>query len=602
MQCWRAAVGEYPQLCHYDLMHKFLTTLMALLWLSACATPPPQPDAEVSSTTEEAVVEPDPAPEPEPAPPPQRAFPEDSFYQLLVAEFALRRQDYDTALTNYMEQAPQLRDRGVSAHTSRLAQYLKKDDAAIEASTLWVEVEPDNLEARLSLANLLARQGRGQEALPHMAVIVRAGGVANFTALANGFSQLDPTAQGELLADVDALHREYPANSQLLICKALMLESMGQTRAALDALQLVFKHNPDQLQAIVLEAKLQQDLGQVEGVYQRIEDILREQPGNSRLRMQYARLLTRTDIAAARRQFQMLLDDSPNDPEILFSLALIQREMGDLAVARDKLEKLVGIGERKDEAHYYLGRIAEQEQRWEDALMHYMQVKPGRDFVNAARRLSNILLLAGRRQEHARYFEQLRQRIPSLKLQLYAVEVESLNRQQLQNETVAVLDKALVDFPADTSLQYMRAMAYEKLGDIGAMERDLRDILTREPDNATVLNALGYTLANRTERYQEAEQLILQALELDPNEPAILDSYGWVRFHLGDYQTALDYLRRAYQAFPDPEVAAHLGEVLWVMGEQADALAIWQSALQKDPDSEVVLETMNRLGAEATEP
>ena len=122
-------------------------------------------------------------------------------------------------------------------------------------------------------------------------------------------------------------------------------------------------------------------------------------------------------------------------------------------------------------------------------------------------------------------------------------------------------------------------------------------VLALEPDNSTALNALGYMLANRTERFSEAETLIARALEISPDEPAILDSWGWVKYRLGDYTTALDYLQRAYRAFPDPEVAAHLGEVLWAMGEDDAAVVIWDRALSESPEHKILLETIRRLGA-----
>lgn len=597
MQVKTRFVGDSLQLCHHCSMLNILLIPALLLLLIGCTT---TPDAQPEEHATQQIITDDvmpPVAETEVAEVVQRPFPDDSIYPLLVAEFALRRRDYDTALDNYMTQAPQLRDSGVSAHTSRLAQYLKNDEAAVEATLLWVELEPENLEARLTLANLLAKQGKGAAALPHMAVILRAGGVANFTALATDFNLLNSTAQGELLAAVDQLQREFPDNSQLLICKALMLEALGQQERALETLQVVFETSPQQLQAVVLDAKLRQDLGQVDGIYDRMEAALLEQADNDRLRMQYARLLTRTDIAAARQQFQILLDKAPNDPDLLFSLALIQKEMGDLAAARDKLNKLLNLGQRQNEAHYYLGRIAEQEERYEDALMNYMQVKPGRDFVNATRRLANILMLAQRQQEHGEYFNQLRQGMPPLVAQLYSLEVESLNNHGSYTATIEVLDRALTELPENTSLQYLRSMALEQLGDLESMEADLRSILEREPDNTTVLNALGYTLANKTERYEEAQQLIARALALDPEEPAILDSFGWVRYRLGDYQQALEYLQRAYQGFPDPEVAAHLGEVLWALGEHDAAVNIWHTSLSRNAGSEIILETMRRLDA-----
>ena len=198
---------------------------------------------------------------------------------------------------------------------------MRRDAEATRASQLWVELDPENMEAQLTLANLLARQGRAREALPHMESILRAGGLANFTALVRGFESLDTGAGIELLAAIQSLLAEYPDNIQLRICQTLMLEELGQSKLALRELQLVFDKDPGQLQAIVLDAKLRQDLGQRKNIYKRIVAALEEQPGNMRLRMQYARLLTRTDLAEAERQFVILLEQEPEDPDLLFSRA-----------------------------------------------------------------------------------------------------------------------------------------------------------------------------------------------------------------------------------------------------------------------------------------
>jgi tetratricopeptide (TPR) repeat protein len=570
-------------------------SLTALAFLGACAaTPNPATDSRMSAQTgaslpaaavaEKTVVA-------------ERPFPDESVYPLLVAEFALRRNNYQLALDNYREQAPQLRDAGVSAHTTRLAQFMRDDNAALEASQLWVELEPTQLEARLTLANLLARQGRGPEALPHMLALERAGGTANFSALAHGFKELPPDQQEALFSGVIELRKEFPESTQAMICQALLLEDMGQTQAALNELEDVFDIDPSQLQAIVLEVKLRQDLKQTDGLYDRITAQLEAEPGNNRLRMQYARLLTRTDLPEARQQFQILLDQSPRDPDLLFSMALIQREMDDLEAARDKLEKLVSLDERTSEAHFYLGKIAEQQRRFRDAVLHYMLVSPGRDFVTATRRIAALLLTAGRMEEAAQYFDQLRQKYPPAAEQLYAIEANSLMEASFYDASLSVLDEALEITPEDTNLQYMRSVVHEKKGNLNAVEADLRGILMREPDNATALNALGYVLANRTDRYTEAELLITRALELQPDEPAILDSMGWVKYRLGEYDEAVAYLQRAYVAFPDPEVAAHLGEVLWMRGDTAAALEVWRVALENSPDHEVVVEAMHRLGA-----
>jgi len=532
---------------------------------------------------------------------PERPFPDASLYALLVAEFALRRRDYDLALQQYMEQASRLRDKGVSAHATRLAQFMHRNQEALRASRLWVELDPENLEARLTLANLLARYGHSREALPHMEVILRAGGLANFTALARGFRELSPEQRRDFLARIQTLLAEYPRNTQLRICQVLMLEELGRTEEALAELQPVFDTYPEQLQAVVLDAKLRLDLGMTEDVYRRILPVLEAQPDNHRLRMQYARLLTRTDLEEAERQFRLLVEQTPEDPDLLFSLALVQRETDDLEGARASLRKLLELDARTDEAHYYLGKTAEEQQRREDALTHYMQVQPGRDFGAATERIAQLLLAAGRSVELGTYFDHLRKRYPQLGERLYTIEADRLMAHQHAAEALQLLDRGLADFPRSIDLRYSRSMLYERQGNLVLAEEDLRSILLREPDNATALNALGYTLANRTDRYREAQELIGRALAISPNEPAILDSMGWVKYRLGEYGEALEYLQQAYSAFPDPEVAAHLGEVLWIMGDAKGARTVWDQALEKNPEHEIILEAMQRLGATPAE-
>jgi tetratricopeptide (TPR) repeat protein len=574
--------------------------LSLLLLLGGCAGSEQQPD--IVEATEAIPPTADPA-EPEEitdpvVEPPERAFPDDSLYSVLVAEFALRRRQYELALDTYMEESFKLKDAGVSAHTTRLAQFMRRDTDAMAAGGLWVELEPQNLEARLSLANLLARNGRPQEALVQMEEIIRAGGLANFTSLARGYETLSPEVQLDLLQRVRGLSAEFPDNTQLRLAQVLMLEALGQPETALEQLQPIFETQPYQSQATILDAKLRLDVGQSEGAFDRVNAALEMDPDNSRLRLQYARLLTQIDMTEAERQFRMLLDAAPEDPDLLFSMALIQRELDDLESARENLERLLTLNARTDEAHYYLGKTAEEQGRIEDAVIHYMQVQPGRDFGSAVERLARILLAGGQSAELGAYFDHLRRRNPELAEQLFAIEAEKLMASRHLADASALLDRALQEFSESVSLRYSRSILSERLGNVPAAETDLRHILQDNPDNSTALNALGYMLANRTDRYEESETLITRALELSPNEPAILDSMGWVKYRLGDYETALAYLQRAYRAFPDPEVAAHLGEVLWVMGQDSAAVAIWSRALGDSPDHKILLETIQRLGVD----
>ena len=566
-------------------MFRLLPIGMACALLLACASQAP-------------VSAPSAPPEPEPvaaaSEPPERAFPDSSVYPLLLAEFALRRQAYDIALEQYLAQAPQLRDAGVSAHTTHLAQFMAREQAALEAVQLWVALEPDNVEANNTLSILLIRQGRAVEAMPHMALLASKGEQVNFPALLSGYQELDPAQREALLDGINKLAQEYPDNVQLLLTQAMVLAESEQFDQAMAALQHLFEIEPNQSQAAMLEARILL-AQQAPEPYARLERVLAENPHDTQIRLQYARLLTATDMAAAREQFELLSAQSPRDGELILALALISRETGDDEAAKAYLRQLLALEQHIDEAHYYLGRIAEDNADLPAALYEYRQVEDGRELLVATSRASMILIGEGRFEENSAWFNRVRALHPERAEQFYSIEADLLTRSDQLALAIQVLDKALAQTPDSSSLRYARAMLAEQAGDLERMERDLRSIIAREPDNSTAINALGYTLANRTERYEEAYALISQALALQPDEPAILDSMGWVLYRMNRLDEALDYLTRAYAQFPDPEVAAHLGEVLWVSGDTDNAVSVWRGGLLKDPGNAVLAETLERL-------
>ena len=571
-------------------MFRLLLTSALLLVASGCATAPGSAPASMADQGAGTAADVE-APEP-----PERAFPEDSIYPLLVAEFALRRSAYDTALGNYLEQADRLRDPGVSAHATHLAQFMKREPQALQAVQLWVELEPEHPEANNTLATLLIRQGRPAAAVPHLATVARQGLQPNFPILLGGFRELSDTEKQALSDAVSALEDDFPDDTRLLLTRALILDELKQATAAGAVLAQLFALEPGQTQALLLDAKLRLQADHP-APFARIEAALVAEPENSALRLQYARLLTRSDIDAARRQFEILSAQSPRDGDLLLSLALLNQDHGDTLAAKAYLRQVLALEQRVDEANYYLGRIAEDENRPDEAIAAYSRVEDpeSREFFSARGRVGRILIESGDSSGSAEFFDLQRQAYPELREQLYALESELLAQAGLLDANMALLNQAVAELPDSTSLRYSRAMLGERVNDLALMESDLRHILTLNPDNATALNALGYTLSNRTTRYDEAYALIARALTLSPDEPAILDSMGWVLFHQGKAEEAVGYLQRAWESLPDPEVAAHLGEVLWSLGEEQEAYSIWREGLRQDPEHGVLRETLERL-------
>ncbi|KZX50359.1 hypothetical protein A3709_11445 [Halioglobus sp. HI00S01] len=574
-------------------MYRFLATACCFALLTACASTDTHEEIAVpavaASTPEQA---------PKPAPPiPERPIPADSVYPLILAEFAMRRGDYNTALDAYLEEAPTLGDVGVARHTTHLAQYMRRPEESLEAVQLWLALEPDSVEANNTAASLLAAQQQPLQALPHMAVVARSDVQANFPLLLQGFNQLPPAQQAELVAGLNTLGEEFPDDPALLMTQALIHAEFQQYPQAQAKLDKLFTVDPLQHQALLLEARVRLKQ-QEQDPFRHIRTVLEAHPEDSRLRLEYAKLLTSTDIVAAREQFEILSAQSPQDADLLLSLALINRENGDDLVARAYLQQMLALNARNDEAHYYLGRIAEDRSEQGEAVRHYQQIGDGRQYLAANQRLGQILIDSGQFEECRDWFASQRLRLPARSEQLYNIEADLLSSGGYLGASREVLNQGISDFPESEALLYARSMVSEQQNDLDLMERDLRTILANDPDNATALNALGYTLTNRTDRHDEALELISRALELDPEEPAILDSMGWVLFRQGRVEESLEYLMRAYAAFPDPEVAAHLGEVLWVSGDHESATRVWQGALLRDPNHPVLLSTLERLGVE----
>ena len=568
-------------------MNKSLALLTAFALLGGCqalpSSEPREPDAAAPAVTAAAVT------------PPVASFRPDTLYALLVAELAGQRERFDVALANYVEQARLTGDPGVAERAFRIAEYLGADDAALETARLWADSDRDNLDAQRAAAIQLARAGRHEEGMLYMEMVLLAKGDTHFDFLALSAAQLDPEARAGLLQGFERLFRRYPDNSQLLFGRAVLLQQDGRLQEALDTLE-AHPAGSREVAPLLLRTRLLRNLGRSAEALPLLETGLRRHPDDKRLGLTRARLLLelgRTE--AARAQFDSLLEHHPEDDDLRLSLALLHIEAQDWSEARRHLEDLLVRDSHVDTARYNLGRIAEQQGQRERALREYAAVGPGNDYLPAQLRRTELLVAAGQGEQALELLASARESQPDYALQLYMIEIDSLSGQQQTERAWQSVAAALEQFPEDLGLLYTRAMLAEKRGDLAGLERDLRFILEREPDNAMALNALGYTLADRTTRHAEARELIERAHELNPDDAAILDSLGWVHYRLGNLQEAERYLRLALERMPDAEIAAHLGEVLWVSGQQAEAREVWRRALADAPDSSILRETLQRL-------
>ena len=571
-------------------------TGLLLLALAGCAAAPKAP-LEPADASAESTAQAEPVSAPEPV---YKPFPDGALYPLLVAELAARSGHVDVALENYLQQARATRDPGIAAQATRIARYLKNPEATLEAALIWAEGEPSSPEARYTAATELTRVGRLQEAMTQMQALYAMGAGANFTAIAASALESPEADRKALLASLTQLGEE--ATNDVLVARAVLAQSLGDNEGALALTGRVLAEEPGNYQAVLIEAQVYQNRGETAKSLTRIKAALEAEPGNDRLRLQYARLLARNDLDGAAEQYSLLLKNAPDDAELRLSLALVYREKKDYARMRTELEALLAAGRQEDTAHVYLGEDDEREGRTDAAMDHYLAVKPSPAFPMAINRAGELQFKAGGAEAVDAAMKRFRSRWPEHETRIVLLQSELLVGKEAYDAAWELLSAALSAQPGEPSLLYARSMVAEKRRDIPGLERDLREMIRLDPDSALALNALGYSLANLTDRHAEALELIGRALALKPDDPAILDSMGWVQFRLGQPEKALGYLQDAFAKFPDHEVAAHLGEVLWSLGRKDEALEVWKKGLEGTPDSPIVREVIKRLGAPEPKP
>ena len=524
-----------------------------------------------------------------------RPFTVETFYALLVAEVAGNRNRFDIALANYIQQAHKTRDSKVTARATHIGQYLKAHKATLDTAQLWLELEPHNNEARLIVATELSYSGRLQEAFDQSVILLNNGSTTLFQNIAARAANATDIQREQLLQAYLELQPQHPQYPQLLVSIGLLQQQQQQYNDALSSAQSALKNQPDFIPAAILEAKLLNQLNRPVDALKRLDSMLEQYPDNKRLRLQYARLLSAYDLELAYEQFSILVQQSPEDANLRLSLALICTERGYITEAKQHFNHLILQNQRRSTAHFYLGRIAVGEHLDDDALDHYLRVEPGNDYLPAQLQISNILVGRNNYRQARIQLQQARQDAPEMSERLYLIEAEVLKQYRQFHRAEKALSQGLKQHPLNSKLLYSRAMLYQSNQRFKKAEIDLRTLIKYDPENAAALNALGYTLADNTDRLEEALDLIQQALNITPNDPAIIDSMGWIQYRLGHYEAAVLRLRQAMTSYPDPEIAAHLGEVLWVMGETEEAHKIWQQGLTLDPDNKIISETMKRL-------
>jgi tetratricopeptide (TPR) repeat protein len=521
---------------------------------------------------------------------------EPTLYDFLVGEIAIQRGDLPLAARTYLDLAKRTRDARVARRAVEVADQAKESELALEAARLWYDIEPSPHALQVLAATLVAAK-RVDEAGPVIEKLMSAEGVSR----ENAFMQLnrllarnpDKAANLRVIRGIAAKNAQLP-QAHFAVAQAAALA--GEDKAAIAAAREALKLRPDWELPVLLEAQVLQKTSPAAAA-KRLGEFVAAHPDARDARMSYARVLVQEKrLPEARKQFEAVAQSSPQNPEVIYAVGLLAYQVKDYPAAEGYLKRVLGLNYRDPDAvRYLLGQIAEEQKQWPRAIEWYDGIKDGDHLMPARMRTANALAKQGKLDEARAYLKRVAAENPEEEVQLIVAEAQLLRDAQRPGDAFTLLSDALGKQPEQPELLYDLALTAEKMERFDLLESNLRKLIEVKPDHAHAYNALGYSFAERNLRLPEARKLIEKALEISPEDYFIIDSLGWVLYREGDLKGAARELRRAYSGRPDAEIGAHLGEVLWMLGEREEARRIWDESLKAGPDNETLHKTIKRL-------
>jgi tetratricopeptide (TPR) repeat protein len=532
-----------------------------------------------------------------PADLPGRDLDSDLLYKFLLAEIAGQRGSYQVAAQAYLELARSTRDPRIARRATELALYGRQTEMALEAAKIWLAAEKGSTAARQTLVALFVTSNNLQAARPLLEEILS----SESTNVGSSLMQLhalltkhpDKNAVLTLVRDLVKPYRQLP-EAHFAVAQAAL--AANKYDASLVEIREALRIRPDWEAAALFQAQALTSESRAKSL-DYMKGFLAANPNAQEVRLNYARqLIGEKKYPEARAQFQRLLDDNPKNPDIAVTVALLSVQINDLDAAETQLKRVLELNYKDpDSVRFHLGQINEERKRFDEAARWYLAVEGGEQFVMAHARYAFMLARQNRVAEARAHLQTLQVQNEAQRVQIVQAEAQLMREAKAYKESFDILRTALDANADNPDLLYDIALAAEKLDRIDVVETSLRRLIALKPDHAQAYNALGYTLADRTDRLAEARGYIEKALKLSPEDPFILDSMGWVEYRLGNHAEGLQYLQRAFDQRPDPEIAAHLGEVLWVKGKKGEAEKLWRDSLRDNPGNEELQKVIKKF-------
>ncbi len=567
---------------------KLIAIAVLPLLFAACAGQPAKP----LPATKPAAV---------PAPPklPDVALSDELLFEFLFGEIAGQRGNLGIATEAYVDMAKRTRDPRIVQRALDIALFSGNVTASLEMAKLLTEIDPNSIKAKQTLSALLAHSGSIDEARPNIEKLLAQQTGEN---LDKGLLQLNnlfarQSDRQAVLSAIQSVTKPYLDHPEAHYAISIAAWRAGQMELAQEEADKAASMRPGWEMAALLKMQIleQADKNRVQPF---LKDFLAQYPKSQEVRLNYAKfLVSEKKYAEAREEFDELKKTFPENREVAFAVGLLSLQLGDVDSAISDFKKLLDQGyQNTDLVRYYLGQSYELKKNPVEAEKWYNAVEKGNQYLAAKVRVAVLMKEQGNLAGARSYLHNIPTSNEAEKVFIIQAEAQMLHDSGNYREAYAVLDRGLAKFPDSPNLLYDQAMAAEKLGKIRETEKSLNKLIRIQPDFAQAYNALGYTLVEHTTRYKEALPLLEKALNLSPQDPYTLDSMGWLQFKMGNVPSSIDYLKRAYAGRRDPEIAAHLAEVLWVQGKHEDAKKLLQSSLKENPGNEVLIKSLKKFG------
>lgn len=521
----------------------------------------------------------------------------DVLYTLLTAELAGQRGQYDIALEGYLIAAKKSKDPKFAERAVMIAMYTKDNAKTNEALDLWLKLDAKNQAAR-KIATLVA---------------IRAGDRALAVEQLNAVLGMDPDAfegvlleltallekegkQSEVSEVLEALLAKHPDNADISFIQALLAIQNKDKKLAEMKINQALKLKPDWDKALILKAQisiLSGDLGVAKSL---LTQASIKFPTNLKISKMLAQVLIKSNqFKEALGLYHKIVVNNPADVESQMAEALVYMQLNQTDEAEAIFKKFENQSEWKYQSYFYLGKIKEKQGQIKKAIALFDKVSDGAFAFDAGISVVSLLQKDKQFDEVDLRLSSLQAKFPKQKIKLMLIQSEFYSQQKEYEKSLVLLNRALADYPNQKEFLYARALIAEHLNKMDIVEGDLKKILEVEPNNVEALNALGYSLLNRPDRYSDAEKYLKKAIFLAPNEAVIVDSYGWLQFKLGNAGEALELLQRAYEKQKENEIAAHLAEVLWALGKKEEAEKLFNQVVRENPNDEYLKDVGKRI-------